>query len=167
MVHSLKLALSTQLETQQGCVFLLCHRKLATRCEHASTSANSRGLKKKPNTPTLSIIKVNNKQRKENDKRVNETDGKASMLTEAGGLERECCGEERTTGGIPLAGLVPGPLPPANWHRQKKEKKRSLIQTKLVKKRIRRQVRSSESAALLNTQQWKNRENVFMALTSK
>lgn len=36
------------------------------------------------------------------------------MLTVTGGLERECCGEERTTGGIPLAGLVPGPLPPAN-----------------------------------------------------
>lgn len=53
------------------------------------------------------------------------------MLTVTGGLERECCGEERTTGGIPLAGLVPGPLPPANWHRQKKED--ILIQTKLVK----------------------------------
>lgn len=54
------------------------------------------------------------------------------MLTVTGGLERECCGEERTTGGIPLAGLVPGPLPPANWHRQKNVE--TLIQTKLVKK---------------------------------
>lgn len=38
----------------------------------------------------------------------------ASVLTVTGGLESECCGEERTTGGIPRAGLVPGPLPPAN-----------------------------------------------------
>lgn len=81
---------------------------------------------------TLSFIQVNNKHRRENDKRVNVNDYKANMLTVTGGLERECCGEERTTGGIPLAGLVPGPLPPANWHRQKKEE--ILIQTKLVEK---------------------------------
>lgn len=44
-IYGLKLALSIQIETQQGCVFLLHHRKLATRCEHG-TSADSRGLKK-------------------------------------------------------------------------------------------------------------------------
>lgn len=90
------------------------------------------------------------------------------MLTEAGGLERECCGEERTTAGIPLAGLVPGPLPPANWHSQKKEKEEeSWIQTKLVEKRVRRQVWNSESEALLNAQQSKNKGKMFRALTSK
>lgn len=47
-------------------------------------------------------------------KKEHETDHRANKLTVTGGLERECCGEERTTGGIPLAGLVPGPLPPAN-----------------------------------------------------
>lgn len=42
------------------------------------------------------------------------TDQRADALTVTGGLDRECCGEERITGGIPRAGLVPGPLPPAN-----------------------------------------------------
>lgn len=36
-------------------------------------------------------------------------------LTAAGGFERECCGEDRATGGMPRAGLVPVPLPPANY----------------------------------------------------
>lgn len=43
-----------------------------------------------------------------------ETPQSTAGLTVTGGLDRECCGEERTTGGIPLAGLVPGPLTPAN-----------------------------------------------------
>lgn len=35
------------------------------------------------------------------------------------GLDRECCGEDLATGGTLLPGLVPGPLPPANWaHKQ-------------------------------------------------
>lgn len=51
-----------------------------------------------------------------------ETDHRASMLTVTGGLESDCCGEERTTGGIPLAGLVPGPLPPANWQTSKERR---------------------------------------------
>ena len=36
-----------------------------------------------------------------------------------GGLEWECWGEERATGGTPLAGLVPGPLPPANLQEER------------------------------------------------
>jgi len=35
-------------------------------------------------------------------------------LTATGGFERECCGEDQATGGMPRAGLVPVPLPPAN-----------------------------------------------------
>lgn len=54
------------------------------------------------------------KRLKKKKKKEHETDHRANKLTVTGGLERECCGEERTTGGIPLAGLVPGPLPPAN-----------------------------------------------------
>lgn len=46
---------------------------------------------------------------------MKEGEHESTRLTAAGGLERECCGEERTTGGMPRAGLVPVPLPPANW----------------------------------------------------
>lgn len=53
--------------------------------------------------------------------REGERDDRAGTLTVTGGLERECCGEERITGGIPLAGLVPGPLPPANWQTDRQE----------------------------------------------
>lgn len=35
------------------------------------------------------------------------------MLT--GGLDSECCGEERTSTETPRAGLVPEPLLQANW----------------------------------------------------
>lgn len=56
-------------------------------------------------------IKQTNKKKS---KEKHEKDHRANVLTMTGGLDRECCGEERTTGGIPLAGLVPGPLPPAN-----------------------------------------------------
>lgn len=37
------------------------------------------------------------------------------MLVLTRGLNSECCGEERTSMGMPRAGLVPEPLLPANW----------------------------------------------------
>lgn len=59
-------------------------------------------------------VKPSVEDRTTNEEKKQETDDRANGLTVTGGLESECCGEERTTGGIPLAGLVPGPLPPAN-----------------------------------------------------
>lgn len=37
------------------------------------------------------------------------------------GLDRECCGDEWTSMGIPRAGLVPEPLLPANWTQEYEE----------------------------------------------
>lgn len=34
------------------------------------------------------------------------------------GLDKECCGDDLATGGTLLPGLVPGPLPPANWPKE-------------------------------------------------
>lgn len=40
------------------------------------------------------------------------------------GLDSECCGEERTSMGMPRAGLVPEPLLPANWSQDRWQESR-------------------------------------------
>lgn len=65
------------------------------------------------------------------------------MLVLTRGLDSECCGEERTSMGMPRAGLVPEPLLPANWpqgkltrvykQRQKRKKTELLFRRNLMK----------------------------------
>lgn len=45
------------------------------------------------------------------------------------GLDRECCGDDLATGGTLRPGLVPGPLPPANWQRNRNATSADLIET--------------------------------------
>lgn len=45
------------------------------------------------------------------------------------GLDRECCGDDLATGGTLRPGLVPGPLPPANWQRNRNAALTDLIET--------------------------------------
>lgn len=122
----LKLALSKQVETRQGCAFRPRYHTLAIRCEQTVN---------KPQQPYLSLKLITSKGEKMTNVLMRMII-KQNMLTVTGGLERECCGEERTTGGIPLAGLVPGPLPPANWHRQRKEEILFQIQTRQKGERL-------------------------------
>lgn len=89
------------------------------------------------------------------------------MLTEAGGLERECWGEERTTGGIPLAGLVPGPLPPANWHEEEKEKRERFNPNQTHEKEAWKASMTQWISGFAEYIVLKTRGHVFMALTSK
>ena len=67
-------------------------------------------------------------------------------LSGSGGLESECCGEERTRGGTPLAGLVPGPPDPANYTQEEKrgEERRSREEKRGEERRSREERRREE-----------------------